>query len=199
MLKRFRNAAQLDVPPGENPQIVRPRMCINSSDGRLNSAGSHSTVLLFQEDMAHVQHICTQSTHTPHTLYLTFLFFCLCVCYLGTFPSPPLSLVFFFSDWPASTLISISHYLLEYSGECFQLLPFQLLQYPTWTVTFKFLEVLQLFSSSRSRVRAVDFFQGHLLRAGPGERRRSREGGGMVEKAGLIHLEFVESNPCTWI
>lgn len=35
------------------------------------------------------------------------------------------SLVFF--DWLDSMLISMSHYLLEYSGECFQLLPFQLL------------------------------------------------------------------------
>lgn len=33
----------------------------------------------------------------------------------------------FFVDWLHSTLISMSHYPLEYSGECFQLLPFQLL------------------------------------------------------------------------
>lgn len=40
---------------------------------------------------------------------------------------PSVFLFSHFFDWLDSMLISMSHYLLEYSGECFQLLPFQLL------------------------------------------------------------------------
>lgn len=120
-------------------------MCINASDRppvQCYSTPSSAAVPR--------RHICTRPT--------TF--------FLGIFPSPlsfSFLFFFFFFDWLRSMLISASHYLLEYSGECFQLLPFQLF-YTTWFMTFKFLEVLQLFCQGpQSHVKPVDFSRASAL------------------------------------
>lgn len=64
-------------------------------------------------------------------------------------------------------------------------------------MTFKFLEVLQLFVKVLSHMWWLYIFQGHLFQAGPEDRQRGKEGMEGPEQAGMIHLEFVESNPCT--
>lgn len=126
LLECFGIGAQHEIPQSarcELPNYTFPKCASTVLTGGLYSAILHSTVLLFQEDRAHIHHICTQPT--PHAL-LDFLFF---------FEHLPIStllshfllfLSFFFLDWLDSMLISMSHYLLEYSGKCFQLLPFQL-------------------------------------------------------------------------
>lgn len=90
LLECFGIGAQHEIPQSarcELPNYTFPKCASTVLTGGLYSAILHSTVLLFQEDRAHIHHICTQPT--PHAL-LDFLFF------LSTFPSPLSSLISFF-------------------------------------------------------------------------------------------------------
>ena len=133
---------------------------------------NHTTEPLFQEDTSPPP---PPHTHT-HTLHLMFF---LVVCFLGTFPSPPscVPLSRFF-DWLDSTLISMSHYLLEYSGGMLPVAAIPIIIIPNMVHDFQVSgSASAFFFLSRFSVACEGgrLFQGHLLRA-PAQERDTEKG-----------------------
>ena len=102
------------------PKSYFPQMCINSFDRwtvQWYSTLNSTTVPRRQNSHTSHMHAAHPTSHCSFSL----------LCFWA--PSRlhySLLLLSHFFDWPDSMFISMSHYLLEYSGECFQLLPLQL-------------------------------------------------------------------------
>lgn len=119
------------------PKSYFPKCASTVLTGRLYTS-AFSTLRRAAVPRRQSTHTSHARSHPPHALYLVVVGVCCFVLfiYFLSFWAPShlrpsvflrsLSFFFFF-DWLDSTLISMSHYLLEYSGECFQLLPLQLL------------------------------------------------------------------------
>lgn len=173
-------------------------MCINSFDRRtVQCYSTHNSAAVPRRRSTHTSH----AAHPPHMLYLIFYFFLV----FGHLPIPtPLSffsLIFLIGLIPCSLACPIIFWNIQGNVSSCCHSNYYNIQHGSWLSSFW--KCFSFLSRSSVTCEGCRFFKGICSKLAQKRDNAAKEGVGLwkggPEQAGKIHLEFVESNPCTWI